>query len=369
MGFHALDGEIAAILLGLRLFVLGGEHRHLRDILEAVVHEPRQLLYALHGGGRDGHKGQTLALHILAEGLDLLFGGKVALVAHHDLRALGQHGAELCQLLVDLFKVLDGVAALAAGNVNDVQQQAAALHMAQEIVAQTNAFTGTLDQAGNVGADKACALAHRHNAQRGHKGGKVVVCDLGLGGADGGDKGGLTHVGEADQTHVCDQLQLQGHLQILAGHTGLCKLGDLAGGGGKVCVAVAAAAALSNGDRGVVGQICDDKAALCILDHGAQRHLDDQILGIFAVAQACAALAALRGHILAFIAEIHQGGQMIVRHKDDVAAPAAVAAVRAARGHEFFAVEAHRTIAALARMEPYRGDVDKVSLCCHTAPP
>ena len=136
-----------------------------------------------------------------------------------------------------------------------------------------------------------------------------------------------------------------------------------------MCVAVAAAAALSNGDRGVVGQICDDKAALCILDHGAQRHLDDQILGIFAVAQACAALAALRGHILAFIAEIHQGGQMIVRHKDDVAAPAAVAAVRAACGHEFFAVEAHRTIAALARMEPYRGDVDKVSLCCHTAPP
>ena len=241
--------------------------------------------------------------------------------------------------------------------------------MAQKIMTQTNAFAGTLDQAGNVGADKACALAHRHNAQRGHKGGKVVVGDLGLCRTDGGDEGGLTHVGEADQTHVRNQLQLQGHLQILAGHTGLCKLGDLAGGGGKMCVAVAAATALSNGDRGVVGQVGDDKAALCVLDHSAQRHLDDQILGIFAVAQACAALAALRGHILALIAEVHQGGQMVVRHKDDVAAPAAVAAVRAACGHEFFAVEAHRAIAALARMEPYRGDVDKVSLCCHTAPP
>ena len=136
-----------------------------------------------------------------------------------------------------------------------------------------------------------------------------------------------------------------------------------------MCVAVTAAAALGNGDRGVVGQVCDNKAALGVLDHSAQRHLDDQILGIFAVAQACAALAALRRCILALVAEIHQGGQMVVRHKDDVAAPAAVAAVRAACGHEFFAVEAHRTIAALARMEPYRGDVDKVSLCCHTAPP
>ena len=259
--------------LGSGFFVLGSEHRHLRDILEAVVHEPRQLLYALHGGGRDGYKGQAFALHILPEGLDLLFGGKVTLVAHHDLRALGQHGAELCQFLVDLFKVLDGVAALAAGNIHNVQQQAAALHMAQEIMTQTNAFAGTLDQAGDVGADKACALAHRHNAQRGHKGGKVVVCDLGLCRADGGDEGGLAHVGEADQTHVRNQLQLQGHLKILAGHTGFCKLGNLAGGGGKVCVAVAAAAALSNGDRGVVGQVCDDKAALCVLDHGAQRHL------------------------------------------------------------------------------------------------
>ena len=55
--------------------------------------------------------------------------------------------------------------------------------------------------------------------------------------------------------------------------------------------------------------------------------------------------------------------------KDDIAAAAAVAAVRAASGHEFFTVKAHRTVAALARVEPYRGDVDKVGLCCHTAPP
>ena len=197
----------------------------------------------------------------------------------------------------------------------------------------------------------------------------MVVCDLGLGGADGGDEGGLAHIGEADQAHIRDQFQLQRHLNVLTGHAGLGKLGDLAGGGGKMCIAVAAAAALGDGDRGVVRQVRDDQAALGVLDHGAQRHLDDKVLGVLAVAQACAALAALRGHILAFIAEIHQGGQMIVRHKDDVAAPAAVAAVRAACGHEFFAVEAHRTIAALARMEPYRGDVDKVSLCCHTAPP
>ena len=176
-----------------------------------------------------------------------------------------------------------------------MQQQAAALHMAEEIVAQADALTGTLDQAGDVGADKACALPHRDDAQRGHQSGEVVVCDLGLGRADGGDEGGLAHVGEADEAHIRDQLQLQRHLNVLAGHTGLCKLGDLAGGRGKMRVAIAAAAALGDGHRGVVGQIRDDKAALRVLDDGAQRHLDDKVLGIFAVAEACAALAALIG--------------------------------------------------------------------------
>jgi hypothetical protein len=174
-----------------------------------------------------------------------------------------------------------------------MQQQAAALHMAQEVVAQTNALAGTLDQAGDVGTDKAGTLTHRHDTQGGHQRGEVIVRDLGLGRADGGDEGGLTHIGEADQTHVSDQLQLQRHLDVLAGHTGLGKLGDLAGRRCKMCVAVAAAAALCDGDGGVVRQVRDDQPALRVLDHGAQRHLDDEVLGILAVAEACAALAAL----------------------------------------------------------------------------
>ena len=236
-------------------------------------------------------------------------------------------------------------------------------------MAQADTLTGTLDQAGDVGADKAGTLAHRHDAQSGHQGGEVVVCDLGLGGADGGDESGLAHIGEADQAHIRDQFQLQRHLDVLTGHAGLGKLGDLAGGGGKMCIAVAAAAALGDGDRGVVRQVRDDQAALGVLDHGAQRHLDDKVLGVLAVAQACAALAALRGHILALIAEVHQGAQVVVRHKNDVAAAAAVAAVRAACGHELLTMEAHCAIAALARMEPDGGDIDKIGLCCHTAPP
>ena len=236
-------------------------------------------------------------------------------------------------------------------------------------MAQADALAGTLDEAGDVGADEACALTHRHDAQRRHQRGKVVVCNFRLCGADGRDEGGLAHVGEADEAHIRDELQLESYLNVLAGHTGLCELGDLAGGGGKVCIAVAAASSLGDGDGGVVGQVGDDKAALGVLDDRPQRHLDDEVLGILAVAEACAALAALVGGVLALITEVHQSGEVVVHDEDDVAAPAAVAAVRAAGGHELLTMEAHSAVAALAGMEPDGGDVDKIGLCCHTGPP
>ena len=44
-----------------------------------------------------------------------------------------------------------------------MQQQAAALHMAQEVMAQTNAIGSTFDQAGDIGADKALFRANAHN--------------------------------------------------------------------------------------------------------------------------------------------------------------------------------------------------------------
>ena len=48
-------------------------------------------------------------------------------------------------------------------------------------------------------------------------------------------------------------------------------------------------------------------------------------------------------------------------------AAAAVAAVGAARRHEFFAVERHRTVAALAGVQPDRGGINKIT-GCHVVP-
>ena len=49
------------------------------------------------------------------------------------------------------------------------------------------------------------------------------------------------------------------------------------------------------------------------------------------------------------------------------AAAPAVTAVGAARRHEFFAVERHRTVAALAGVQPDRGGINKIT-GCHVVP-
>lgn len=69
--------------------------------------------------------------------------------------------------MVDLLKVRLGVAPLAAGDIYHMQQQAAALNMAQEVVAEADALRSTLDQTGNVGADKALLRADADDAKHG----------------------------------------------------------------------------------------------------------------------------------------------------------------------------------------------------------
>ena len=116
-------------------------------------------------------------------------------------------------------------------------------------------------------------------------------------------------------------------------------------------------------------RICHDQAGLGFFQHGAAGHADDQVIGILAFLAGAAAIFAIRGGILALIAEVHQGGQVGVRLEHDVAAAAAIAAVRAASRDELFAVEADRAIAALAGVQPDGCDINKITGTGHVLPP
>ena len=176
----------------------------------------------------------------------------------------------------------------------------------------------------------------------------MVVGDLGMRLADHAEQRGLAHVGEAHQPHVRQQLQLQNDVVALAGQTGLGKARHLTGGGGEMLVAPAAAPALAQHEGRVVGHVLDDLAAFGIPHQRAPGHLDGQALAVLAGLAAALSVHAVAGHIFALVAEVHQGGHVVVHLQDDGAAVSAVAPVGAACGDIFFPVERHRPVAAVA---------------------
>ena len=115
-------------------------------------------------------------------------------------------------------------------------------------------------------------------------------------------------------------------------------------------VAPATAAALAEDKVRIVGHILDDLVRCGIAHDRTARDLNDKVLA--ALAGAARALPVLTGcrSVFALVAEVHQRGEVVVHAQDDIAALAAVAAVRAASGHIFLAVEGNGTIAAVARL-------------------
>ena len=87
--------------------------------------------------------------------------------------------------------------------VDQVEQDAGALDMAEEAVADPGAFGRALDQPGNVGQDEIDALV-ADDAELGVEGGEGIVADLGLGVGDGVEEGRLAGIGQADQAGVGD---------------------------------------------------------------------------------------------------------------------------------------------------------------------
>ena len=71
------------------------------------------------------------------------------------------------------------------------------------------------------------------------------------------------------------------------------------------------------------------------------------------------AVLSVAGNVFSLVAEVHQGGHVPIRPDDNIAAPAAVAAVGSARGHVFFPVEGNRSVAAVPGRDPDRRFVNK----------
>ena len=321
---------------------------HGGQILQSLGHHTHQLPGALGRTGRDLIEFATGSLYVLPQTLQIVGLGiqQIDLVGGYDHGTVGKVYRIVFQLSADGIEVSNGIPILAAGNIDHVDEQTATVDMAQEIVTQTGAFCSAFNDAGDVCHNEGNAFVNINHAQIGEQSGEVVVGDLGTGVGGDGQQGGLTHIGEANQTHVCQQLQLHNDIPLLTLQACLGKPGDLTGGGGIMGVTPAAAAALGDDVIFAGGHIHEDRVGLRIPDDGAAGDLNNEIFATLAAHIAALAVFASLGGILALIAEVQQGGHMVGDPQDDATAVAAITTVGTAGIDIFFPVESHSAVTA-----------------------
>ena len=240
-----------------------------------------------------------------------------------------------------------------------MDEQSAAVDVAEEVVTQPRALAGALYDAGDVGQHEALPLADVHHAEVGEQRGEVVVRYLGVGVGHHAEQGALAHVREAHQADVGQELQLQEHGVLLAGQAGLCKARGLARGGGEALVAPAAASAAAGDEVAAGAHVVHDGAGVRVADDRSGRDAQHNALAVLARAALGAAGSAVAGGELALVAEVHQRVHVRVGAEDDVAAAPAVAAVRASGRDVLLAVEGDGAVAALAGLDVYGYFVDE----------
>ena len=187
----------------------------------------------------------------------------------------------------------------------------------------------------------------------------MVIGDFRLCRTNHGDQRRLADVRKSHQSDIREELELHGDLERLAREAGLCETRNLPGGGGKMLVALAAAPAVCEDMRLTVGHIRHDASGLGVADQRAARYLDDQILGVFAAAPSAFAVFSARRRVFSLVTEVSQRAEVGIRLKDDIAASAAVAAVRSSCRDVLFAVKRYRAVAAVAGFDLNVRFIDK----------
>ena len=362
-----LDGKLLGISgLGLLLHIFRLIDRHRGQGAQLFSHHPHEIPGALGGTGGDLIQLAARSLHASPEALEVVAvrGQQIDLIGSHDHGPVAQVHAVIGQLVTDGVKVLYRVSALAAGHIHNMNQQPAAVNVPQEIMAQARTLSRTLNDTGDIRHDEGHALIHIDDAQVGEQRGEMVVCDLRPGIGGDGKEGGFSNIGEAHKANVCQKLELQDHIPLLALHARLGEAGNLTGRGSIVGIAPAAPAALSDDKVLAGGHVHNDLVGLRIPDHGAPGDLDNQGLSTLAAHIPAQAVHTCLGGVLPLITEIQQCGKIVIDPQDHAAAMAAVAAVGTAGGHIFFPVEGHGAIAA-----PSAADCNSNLIYKHCLPP
>ena len=123
---------------------------------------------------------------------------QIYFIQNNNLGFFSQALAKKGQLLINLVKLGQWVRGSA---IEQMDEQAAALDVAQKLMAQPGAGVGALDQARNIGQHQVTMVQH-HHAQIGLQGGKGIISDFRPGLADYRQQGAFPGVGHPDQPDI-----------------------------------------------------------------------------------------------------------------------------------------------------------------------
>ena len=252
-----------------------------------------------------------------------------------------------------------GLSRMFGSGIDQMEKHAAAFDMAQKPVAKPMALMRPFDQARNIGNNEFAAIARRDPKLR-MEGGERIIRDLGLCVADSRQKRRFPGIGQADNPGVGDQFQAQQDDALLAL---LARIGAARGlicRGLEMAIAEAAIAASREADAlPGLGQIGKQNLAILVEDLGSGGHFQDRIGALRPGAVLAHAVHASGRLEMLLVAVIDQGVEASDTFGDDIAAAAAVAAVRSAEFNEFLAPERQASGAAVARPDINLGGIEK----------
>ena len=234
--------------------------------------------------------------------------------------------------------------------------------MAQEAQSQSLTLAGTLDDTRNVGHDKRLLVPVSHDAEARLKCGEGVVGYLGTRTRQRREQSRLAGIGQAHQSNVGQQLQLQNDGHLLHWLAGLGIARSLIGGRAELVVAKTAATALEQHHHlAVVGHVAHELARLGIVDHSAAGHVDVDILAVGAMTLVATTVATMFGAYVALILQVEQRPVVVVATQIDVATASAVATVGSAVGIILHVAQVHRAASALSRAAVYLHIVNEIT--------
>ena len=207
------------------------------------------------------------------------------------------------------------------------------------------------DEAGNVG-DNEFARIDPGDAEIGMERGEGIVGDLRLRSRHGGKERRLSGVRQADEAGIGDQLEAQPYPRLLARQAGIGAPWRLVGRRLEMLVAEAAIATGCKPEAlADLSQVADQRLVVVLEDLRADRHLEDDICPFRPGLVAAHAVYAGLGPEMLLVAIVDQRIQPVDGLDPDIAAAAAISAVRSAELDELLAPERHGPSAAVARAD------------------